>query len=170
MILEGKTLLFADCAVNIDPSAQELAEIAADSAQTAKKFGLAPRVAMLSFSTHESAKHPFVEKVRKATKIVQKRFPKLKIDGELQVDAALVPEVCTFKSPKCVLKGHANVLIFPDLQSGNISYKLVERTAHAQAIGPIIQGLKKPVNDLSRGCSADDIVKLTAFTVVEAQE
>lgn len=169
MVLEGKTLLFADCAVNIDPSAKDLAEIAADSAETAKMFGLTPRIAMLSFATHGSASHPLVDKVKEATKLVKKRFPRLKIDGELQVDAAIVPKVCKMKSPKCVLKGNANVLIFPDLNSGNISYKLVERLGHAQAIGPLIQGLRKPVNDLSEGCSVDDIVKFTAFTVVEAQ-
>lgn len=170
MVIDGKILFFADCAVNIDPTAEELAEIAVDSVISAKEFGLKPRVAMLSFSTHGSAKHPSVDKVRKATKLVKKRFPKIKIDGELQVDAAIVPTVCRSKAPKCELKGYANVLIFPDLNSGNISYKLVERLGHAQAIGPIIQGLKKPVNDLSEGCSVDDIVKLTAFTVVEAQK
>ena len=170
MVLDNKIILFADCAVNIEPTAEELAEIAADSAISAKKFGLTPKVAMLSFATHGSANHPMLDKIRKAVKIVNKKFPHLLIDGELQVDAALVPKVCKFKSPKCKLKGNANVLIFPDLNSGNISYKLVERLGHAQAIGPIIQGLKKPVNDLSEGCSVDDIVKLTAFTVVEAQE
>lgn len=169
MFLDQKVLLFADCAVIIQPTANELAEIAADTAFTAKKFGLNPRIAMLSCSTHGSTKHPLIDKVKKATDIVKKRFPKLMIDGELQVDAALVPEIGRFKSKKYALKKHANVLIFPDLQAANISYKLVERLAHAKAIGPLLQGFKKPVNDLSRGCSAEDIVKVIAFTVVEAQ-
>lgn len=168
MILEKKTYLFADCAVTINPTAEELAMIAIDSEKTAKKFGINPKVAMLSFSTKGSAKHEFVDKVVKATEIVKKLDPGLIVDGEMQVDAAIVPEVGTIKCPGCMLKGDANVLIFPDLQSGNIAYKLVERLADAMAVGPILQGLNKPVNDLSRGCSVQDIVDVTAITAVEA--
>ncbi|MBN2458474.1 phosphate acetyltransferase [Candidatus Woesearchaeota archaeon] len=169
MILKDKTYLFADCAVTINPSAQELAEIAIDSEKTAKKFGITPKVAMLSFSTKGSAKHEFVDKVIEATNIVKKRCPDLIVDGEMQVDAAIVERVCMTKCPGCALKGDANVLIFPDLQAGNIAYKLVERIAKAHAVGPILQGLRKPVNDLSRGCSVQDIIDVTAITAVEAQ-
>jgi phosphate acetyltransferase len=169
MFLDNKTYLFADCAVTINPTAEELAMIAMDSVKTARTFGIEPKVAMLSFSTKGSAKHEFVDKVVKATEIVQRSDPDLIIDGEIQVDAAIVPEVGTIKCPGCILKGDANVLIFPDLQSGNIAYKLVERLAKAQAVGPILQGLNKPVNDLSRGCSIQDIVDVTAITAVEAQ-
>ena len=169
MRVKNKVYLFADCAVNINPNAEELAMIAMDSANTALQFGIKPRIAMLSFSTHESANHEVIDKVRNAVKIVKKKRPELIIDGELQVDASIVPFVAKIKCPKSVLKGNANVLIFPNLEAGNIAYKLVERLAKAQAIGPILQGLKKPVNDLSRGCSVEDIVNITAITVVEAQ-
>lgn len=169
MILEDRVCLFADCAVIPDPSSQDLAEIAIDSTSTAKKFGIDPKVAMLSFSTNGSAKHPLVEKVAKAVKIAQEKRPDLPVVGDIQVDAALVPEICEKKFPGCPFKGAANVFIFPDLNCGNISYKLVERLGHAKAIGPILQGLNKPVNDLSRGCSIEDIVDVTAITVVEAQ-
>lgn len=168
MVLENKTYLFADCAVNMNPTSKELANIAVNSAETAKMFGIRPRVAMLSFSTHGSATDESVAKVRKATKLARKKI-KYPIDGELQVDAAIVPEVAKKKSGKNVLRGQANVLIFPDLNSGNISYKLVERLAKAKAIGPILQGLKKPVNDLSRGCNVQDIVNLTAVTCVQTK-
>ncbi len=170
MKLKDKIYFFADCAVNINPTSEELAMIAIDTAKTAKEFGINPRVALLSFSTHESAKHELIEKVRNAVKIAKRKNPNLIIDGELQVDAAIVPFVAKIKCPKSKLKGNANVLIFPDLEVGNIAYKLVERLAKAKAIGPILQGLKKPVNDLSRGCSVDDIVNITAITVVEAQK
>lgn len=169
MIVDGRVLLFADCAINIDPDAKDLAKIAIDTARSARKFGIEPRVAMLSFSTHGSAKHPFADKVKESVALAKHEKPDLIIDGEMQVDAALVKEVCKSKCKECVLEGDANVLIFPDLQSGNIAYKLVERLAGANAIGPILQGLKKPVNDLSRGCSVEDIINVVAITAVEAR-
>lgn len=170
MLLEKRFLLFADAAVTINPNSRELAEIALDTAETARKFNIKPKIAMLSFSTKGSAKDTLVDKVREAAEIAQYQKPNLLIEGEMQVDAALVPEVCAIKFPQSKIKGKANILIFPDLQSGNIAYKLVERLAKAKAIGPILQGLKKPVNDLSRGCSIDDIVNVTAMTVCECQE
>jgi phosphate acetyltransferase len=170
MILENRLLLFADCAINIDPNSTELAEIAIDTAETAKRFGIEPKIAMLSFSTNGSAKHPDADKVREAVQMIKYKRPELIVDGEMQVDAALVPEISQRKFPNSKIKGEANVLIFPDLQSGNIAYKLVERLAKAEAIGPILQGLNKPVNDLSRGCSFQDIADLAAITACEAQE
>jgi len=169
MMLEQRIIFFADCAVEIEPDAKDLAVIAIDTEKTAKKFGVEPKVAMLSFSTNGSAKHPFVGKVREATAIAKDKAPDLIVEGEMQVDAALVPEVCDKKFPGSKLKGDANILIFPDLNSGNIAYKLVQRLAGAHAVGPILQGLRKPVNDLSRGCSVEDIIDVTAITVVEAQ-
>lgn len=166
--LGNRTLMFADCAINIDPDAKTLSEIICDSNETAKKFGLKPKIAVLSFSTKGSAKHPNIEKIKKGIKLAKKKNPKLIIDGELQVDAALVPEVASIKNPKSSIKGDANLLIFPNLEAGNIAYKLTERLAGAKAVGPILQGLKKPVNDLSRGCNWIDIVNLTAFTVCES--
>ncbi|KKR24111.1 MAG: phosphotransacetylase, phosphate acetyltransferase [Candidatus Peregrinibacteria bacterium GW2011_GWE2_39_6] len=170
MILEKRILLFADCAILEDPNSNELADIAIDTAETARRFGIEPRVAMLSFSTAGSGgSHPFVKKVQEATKMVKYKRPDLIVEGEMQVDAALIPAVCRRKFPQIKTPGDFNVLIFPDLQSGNISYKLVQRLAGADAIGPILQGLNKPVNDLSRGCSAEDIANLAAFTTIEAQ-
>lgn len=169
MILEERVLLFADCAVIIEPNSHELADIAIDTATTAIKFGIEPKIAMLSFSTHGSGDHPNVDKVREATKMAQAKRPDLIIEGEMQVDAALVPEVCLKKFPTAKSMGDYNVLIFPDLQSGNIAYKLVQRLAGATAIGPVYQGLNKPVNDLSRGCSSQDIIDLAAITTLEAQ-
>jgi phosphate acetyltransferase len=169
MLFEDKTLLFADCAINVNPTSQELAEIGIDTALTAKKFGLDPKVAFLSFSTKGSSTLEQVVKVREAAKLAQAAHPELLIEGEMQVDAALVEAVAKTKFPDSKIKGQANVLVFPDLNSGNIAYKLVERLAKAKAIGPILQGLNKPVNDLSRGCSTQDIVDLTAITSVEAQ-
>ncbi len=169
MILNKKLLLFADCSVNVAPDAKDLAEIAIDTATTAQMLGIKPRVAMLSFSTYGSAEHHYVNKVREATAIVQAKCPSITIGGEMQVDAALVPVIAKQKCPNSKIQGNANVLIFPNLDAGNIAYKLVERLAKANAIGPIIQGLNKPVNDLSRGCSVADIVEVTAITVMQAQ-
>ncbi|MBU0981628.1 phosphotransacetylase [Patescibacteria group bacterium] len=168
---DREILLFADCAVNIEPTAEELAEIAIDTAETARRFNLEPRIAMLSFSTAGSTDHPLVEKVKKAAHLVKLKRPDLKIeDMEMQADAALEEKVADIKAPGSIIGGHANVLIFPDLEAGNIGYKLVEQLAGAKAIGPIIQGLKKPVNELSRGCSVEDIVNLAAITTIESQE
>ena len=167
---EEGMLIFSDCAVNPNPSAEELASIAIATADTAKNLcKMEPRVAMLSFSTMGSASHELVEKVRRATIIAKELRPDLLIEGELQLDAAIVKEVAEKKAPNNKVAGRANVLVFPDLQSGNIGYKLVERFAKAKAIGPICQGFAKPINDLSRGCSADDIVNVVAFTAVQAQ-
>jgi len=166
---EHGIMLFADCAVNPDPNPQQLAEIAIASAMTAQKLlGIKPYVGLLSFSTKGSAEHELVDKVREAARIANKLRPDLKIEGELQVDAAIVPSVGAKKAPGSEVAGRANVLIFPDLQSGNIGYKLAQRMSGGEAIGPILQGMAKPVNDLSRGCSVDEIVNLTAITAVQS--
>lgn len=176
MILDEKkfgeegVLFFADCGVVPNPDSVQLADIAIQTADSfSKLIGRTPRVAMLSFSTKTSAVHPDVDKVIKATEIARKKSPSLLLDGELQLDAALVPIVGQRKAPGSLVAGQANVLIFPDLDAGNIGYKLTERLAHAKAFGPIFQGEAKPVNDLSRGCSIDDIINVVAITAVQAQ-
>ncbi len=177
MILKDQTfgeegiLVFADCAVHPDPTASELAEIAVSTAKSTKAIvGIEPRVAMLSFSTKGSAKHSMCEKVAEATKIAIEKQPNLLIDGELQADAAIVESIGKSKAPGSSIAGKANVLIFPDLGSGNIAYKLVQRLAGAEAVGPVLQGMAAPINDLSRGCSVDDIVNLVAITVNQAAQ
>ena len=163
-------LIFADCGLVVEPDAAELAQIAIVSADTARSMlGMEPRVAMLSFSTHGSAKHPLADKVIEATETVRRQRPDILVDGEVQLDVGIIPEISARKAPDSRVAGRANVLVFPDLQAGNIGYKLVERLANALAIGPILQGLDKPANDLSRGCSADDVYRVTAVTVVQAQ-
>jgi phosphate acetyltransferase len=162
-------LVFADCAVMPDPNEQQLAEIAVTTARTAKAIvGMDPRVAMLSFSTMGSAQHPLVDKVANATRIARQLDPDLKIDGEMQLDAALIPEVGRLKSPDSEVAGRANILVFPGLESANIGYKLVQRLAKAEAVGPILQGMAAPINDLSRGCSVSDIVNMVAVTANQA--
>ena len=165
------TLMFADCGLNIDPNADELSEIAIASAASWKAFmgDVEPKVAMLSFSTKGSAKGEVPEKVQEATKLANEKAPELALDGDLQLDAALVQSVADLKAPGSEVAGHANILVFPDLEAGNIGYKLVQRFGGAEAYGPILQGIAKPVNDLSRGCSADDIVGVVAITAVQAQ-
>lgn len=167
---EDGFLLFSDCAVNPNPNSEELASIAISTAETAKNLcKIDPKVAMLSFSTMGSAKHELVDKVKVATSLAKEQRPELLIDGELQLDAAIVKKVADLKAPESPVAGKANVLIFPDLQAGNIGYKLVQRFAKAEAIGPICQGFAKPINDLSRGCSPEDIVNVVAVTAVQAQ-
>ncbi len=166
---EDGMLVFADCAVHPDPNENELAEIAVATAHTTRAIaGMEPRIAMLSFSTKGSAKHELVDKVINATKIAREMDPSLKIDGELQADAAIVDAIGKKKAPGSEIAGRANVLVFPDLQSGNISYKLVQRLAHAEALGPVLQGMAAPINDLSRGCSVSDIVNMIAVTANQA--
>jgi phosphate acetyltransferase len=163
-------MIYADCGVVIDPNAGELAEIAIASADSCRALlGVEPKIAMLSFSTKGSAKHPFLDKIIEAVKTVKARMPELEIDGELQADAALIPSVAELKAKGSSVAGRANVLIFPDLNSGNIAYKLTERLTGGTAIGPILQGLDKPCNDLSRGCKAEDIVDAVAITAVQSQ-
>lgn len=160
--------VFADCAINIDPDATTLAEIAYQSAQTAKMVGIDPKVAFLSFSTKGSAKGAMIDKVVEATKLFQEKYPEIPADGELQFDAAFVPSVGQSKAPGSKVAGHANVFVFPELQSGNISYKITQRLGNFLAVGPILQGIAKPVNDLSRGASSDDVYNLAILTAAQA--
>ena len=160
--------MFADCAINIDPNAQELAEIAVQTAKSAKLFDIDPKVAMLSFSTKGSAKSDDVTKVAEATEIAHKLAPDLALDGELQFDAAFVPSVGVQKAPGSQVAGHANVFVFPDLQSGNIGYKIAQRFGGFEAIGPVLQGLAKPISDLSRGCNEEDVYKSAILTAALA--
>lgn len=171
VLLKGdERLLFADIAINITVEAQAMGEIAVESAKTAKSFGIDPKVALLSFSTKGSAVSPESEKVAEATKIAQELAPELPIDGELQFDAAYVASVGEKKAPGSKVAGHANTFIFPDLQAGNIGYKITQRLGGYEAIGPILQGLAKPINDLSRGCSEEDAYKLAIVTAVQAAQ
>ena len=167
---ENGTFLFSDCGLNQDPTAEELAAIADSSAKSFKGLvGSQPVIALLSHSTKGSAHHPLVDKVIEATRIAKEQYPNLVLDGELQTDAAIVPKVARAKAPDSEIEGRANVLIFPNLDCGNIAYKLVQRIANADAYGPMLQGIARPVNDLSRGCSWEDIVGVVALTAVQAQ-
>lgn len=168
MALKDRVLIYGDCAIVPNPNAQELAAIALSSARTARAFGIEPRVALLSYSTGTSGAGESVDKVIEATKLVKERNPDFLIDGPLQYDAAIDPEVGKLKQPDSPVAGRANVLVFPDLDAGNIAYKAVQRSAGALAIGPVLQGLNKPVNDLSRGCTVDDIVYTVAVTAIQA--
>jgi phosphate acetyltransferase len=170
MCLDTKVLVYADCAVNQDPNAHELAQIAIASAKSALTFGIEPRIAMLSYSTGNSGKGDDVEKVRQATQIVKDLRPDLLIEGPIQYDAAIDPIIASKKLPQSKVAGQATVFVFPDLNTGNNTYKAVQRSSNAIAIGPILQGLKKPVNDLSRGCEIADIVNTVLITAIQAQE
>jgi phosphate acetyltransferase len=169
MCLEDRVLVYGDCAVNPDPSAEQLADIAIDSAATARMFGIEPRIALLSYSTGDSGKGAEVDKVRRAVAIARERHPDLTLDGPIQYDAAVDPKVARAKLPGSRVAGNATVLVFPDLNTGNNTYKAVQRSAGAVAVGPVLQGLKKPVNDLSRGCTVTDIVNTVAITAIQAQ-
>ena len=162
--------VFGDCGLNQNPTAEELAEIAKSSSESYEKLtGKKSKIAMLSYSTKGSAKSELVDKVVEATKLVKETYPELEVDGELQLDAAIVPAVAKSKAPGSEVAGDANTLIFPDLDAGNIGYKLVQRLGNAEAYGPLCQGIAKPVNDLSRGCSSEDIAGVIAITAVQAQ-
>lgn len=167
---DGEQLVFADTAVNITLEADELAEVAVETAHTAKTFGLDPYVAMLSFSTHGSAHHDLATKVARATSLAKEMNPEMKIVGEIQFDAAIDPETAKNKAPESDVAGKCNVFIFPDLQAGNIGYKIAQRLGGYKALGPILQGLNAPVNDLSRGCSAQDVYEIAIITAMQAAE
>ena len=160
--------IFADCAINIELDAPTMAEVAVESAKTAKLFGIDPRVAMLSFSTKGSAKGEMVTKVAEATKLAQEADPELAVDGELQFDAAIVPAVAELKAPGSKVAGHANVFVFPSLEAGNIGYKIAQRLGGFEAIGPVLQGLNAPIADLSRGCNEEDVYKVALITAAQA--
>ncbi|PLR67806.1 MULTISPECIES: phosphate acetyltransferase [Bacillaceae] len=168
MVRGDEKYVFADCAINISPDSQDLAEIAIESAKTADMFDIEPRVAMLSFSTKGSAKSPETERVAEAVKVAKELAPHLVLDGEFQFDAAFVPSVAASKAPDSVIKGDANVFVFPSLEAGNIGYKIAQRLGNFEAVGPILQGLNAPVNDLSRGCNAEDVYKLALITAGQA--
>ncbi|MUV37438.1 Phosphate acetyltransferase [Lentibacillus sp. JNUCC-1] len=168
MVREEEAYVFADCAINIEPDSQALAEIAIKSAETAEVFGIDPRVAMLSFSTKGSAHSEVTERIEEALAIAREKDPALVIDGELQFDAAYIPEVAELKAPNSAIQGNATVFVFPTLDAGNIAYKITQRLGKFTALGPILQGLNKPVNDLSRGCSADDVYKIAVITAAQA--
>lgn len=168
VLKNGQEYLFSDIALNIEPSAEELAEIAITTAETARSFEIEPKVAMLSFSTKGSAKSDGVDKVVEATKLVQERRPDIDVDGELQFDAAVSPVVAKAKAPDSTVAGHANVFIFPEISGANIGYKIAQRLGGFIAIGPVLQGINKPVNDLSRGCDEDDAYNLALITAVQA--
>lgn len=168
MVRDDEKYVFGDCAINISPSASDLAEIAMESAKTAEIFGIQPKVAMLSFSTKGSAKSPETEKVIEATNIAKELAPHLSLDGEFQFDAAFVPSVAKKKAPGSVIEGDANVFVFPSLEAGNIGYKIAQRLGNFEAVGPILQGLNKPVNDLSRGCNEEEVYKLAIITAAQA--
>ena len=164
----GERYLFADIAINIELDADQLSEVAISSAETAELFGIDPKIALLSFSTKGSASHPNQEKVAEATRLAKEKAPELVLDGELQFDASIAPEVGEKKAPGSNVAGHANVFIFPDLQSGNIGYKIAQRLGKFEALGPILQGMAKPINDLSRGCTSEDAYKLAIITAAQA--
>src|SRR4051794_1916682 len=168
MVREDEKYVFADCAINIAPDSNDLAEIAIESAKTAKMFGIEPRVAMLSFSTKGSAKSAETDKVAEAVAVAKEREPELTLDGEFQFDAAFVPSVAKSKAPNSEIQGDANVFVFPSLEAGNIGYKIAQRLGNFEAVGPILQGLNRPVNDLSRGCNEEDVYKLALITAAQA--
>jgi phosphate acetyltransferase len=170
MCLPDRVAVFGDCAVNPDPTAEELAEIAISSAESSRRFGIEPRIAMLSYSSGTSGEGSYVEKVRQATRLVKEKRPDLKVEGPIQYDAAVDPVVGKQKLPNSEVAGKANVFIFPDLNTGNNTYKAVQRETGALAIGPMLQGLNKPVNDLSRGCTVDDIFNTVIITAIQSQE
>ncbi|WP_313893299.1 phosphate acetyltransferase [Psychrobacillus sp.] len=170
MVKDDLRYVFADCAITIAPTSEDLAEIAVESAKTAASFGINPKVAMLSFSTKGSAKSDETEKVVKATELAKQMAPDMIIEGELQFDASIVPAIAAKKAPGAIVQGDANVFVFPSLEAGNIGYKITERLGGFEAIGPILQGLNAPVNDLSRGCSAEDVYKLAYITAAQALE
>ncbi|MBW1605938.1 phosphate acetyltransferase [Lactobacillus sp. Sy-1] len=170
MMKGDQRYVFADCAINIELDAAGMADVALESAETAKQFGIDPKVAMLSFSTKGSARGPMVKKVQEATELVHAKQPALAVDGELQFDAAFVPAVGAKKAPDSKVAGQANVFVFPELQSGNIGYKIAQRFGGFEALGPILQGLNKPVSDLSRGCNAEDVYKVAIINALQAMD